>query len=58
MTKYVTNLERDSRTLEEKIKKRTQEVERGEKKLKLLQNMKPAYMEEFERHESELARIY
>ena len=36
MTKYVTNLERDSRTLEEKIKKRTQEVERGEKKLKLL----------------------
>jgi clusterin-associated protein 1 len=58
MARYVQNLERDQRTLEEKIKKRTLEVERAEKRLKLLTSTKPAYMEEYERLEHELEKIY
>lgn len=58
MQKYVTNLERDQKILEEKIKKKTIEVERSEKRLKLMTNMKPAFMEEYERHESDMEKIY
>lgn len=58
MQKYVQNLEKDQRSLEEKIKKKTLDVERSEKRLKLITNMKPAYMEEYEHLERELENIY
>jgi len=58
MEKYVSHLEKDQRTLDEKIRKKNIEVERSEKRLKLLTNMKPAYMDEYERLESELEKIY
>ena len=51
MEKYVVNLEKDQKTLDEKIKKRTLEVVRADKRMKLLTNMKPAYMDEYERLE-------
>lgn len=34
------------------------ELDRMEKRLKLLTNMKPAYMDEYERLESDLEKIY
>jgi len=34
------------------------EVERAEKRFKLLTNMKPAYMEEYERLEFDMEKIY
>ena len=58
MQKYVTNLERDQKTLEEKIKKKTLEVDRVEKRLKMITNMKPAFMDEYERLENDMEKIY
>ena len=48
----------DQKTLEEKIHKRQLEVERLDNRLKLLLTMKPPYMEEFERLEIDLERLY
>ena len=58
MEKYVVNLEKDQKTLDEKIKKRTLEVDRADKRMKLLTNMKPAYMDEYETLEQDLEQIY
>ena len=58
MDKYVQNLEKDQRTLDDKIKKRNLEVDRAEKRLKLLTSTKPAYMEDYERLEADLEKIY
>jgi len=58
MQKYVVNLEKDEKTLEEKIKRQSVELERGEKRLKSLTNVRPAFMDEYERLEQELERLY
>eukprot|EP01016_Furgasonia_blochmanni_P041063 TRINITY_DN5295_c0_g1_i8.p1 TRINITY_DN5295_c0_g1~~TRINITY_DN5295_c0_g1_i8.p1 ORF type:complete len:450 (+),score=104.33 TRINITY_DN5295_c0_g1_i8:65-1414(+) len=58
MQKYVANLERDEKTLDEKIKRRAMELDRAEKRLKTLTNVRPAYMDEYERLENELDKIY
>jgi len=44
--------------LEEKIKKKSAELERAEKRYKSLVNVKPAFMDEYERLEAELERLY
>lgn len=44
--------------MDDKIKKRNLEVDRAEKRLKLLTSTKPAYMEEYERLENDLEKIY
>ncbi len=47
-------MENDYHVLEERIRKKTLDLERADKRLKLLINMKPAYMDEYERLEFEL----
>lgn len=51
-------MEKDEKTLEEKIKKKQLDLERSEQRLKSLKNVKPAYMEEYERLERELEKLY
>lgn len=58
MKSYVSNLEKDEKTLEEKIKKRQLDLERVEKRMVNLINVKPAYMDEYLRLEKELERLY
>lgn len=58
MQNVVTNLEKDEKVLDEKIKRQSQALEREEKRLKTMINVKPAYMDEYERLEQELERYY
>ena len=58
MAKYVSNMERDQKNLEEKFKKKSAELERAEKKIRTLTTAKPAFMEEYERLEQELEGMY
>jgi len=58
MHTVVNNLEKDEKVLDEQIKRQTQALEREEKKLKSMINVKPAYMDEYERLEQELERYY
>lgn len=58
MQTVVTNLEKDEKVLDEKIKRQSQALEREEKRLKTMINVKPAYMDEYERLEQELERYY
>jgi len=51
-------LEADERNLESKIKKKQEELERTEKRLKSLESVKPQFMEEAEKLEKELQRYY
>lgn len=44
--------------MDSKIKRRKQELERAEKRLKGIENVKPEYQDEYERLESELERFY
>ena len=44
--------------MEENIKKKSGELERAEKRYKSLINVKPAFMDEYERLEAELERYY
>lgn len=43
------NLEKDEKSLEGKIEKRRNELERSEKRLATLQSVRPAYMDEYTR---------
>jgi len=47
MAKYVTNMENEQKTLEEKLKKKSAELERNEKRYRNLITVKPAFMEEY-----------
>jgi clusterin-associated protein 1 len=58
MEKYVKSLADDERTLEEKIKRKSLEIERANKRLKSMSSVKPAFVEELERNEKELERLY
>jgi clusterin-associated protein 1 len=46
------------RSIDNKIKRKKQEYEGAEKRLKGIENVKPKYQEEYERLESELERFY
>jgi len=46
MEKMVKSLEQDEKNLESKIKKRSGELERAEKRMKSLQSVRPAFMDE------------
>jgi clusterin-associated protein 1 len=43
MTKYVENLEKDQKSLEEKIKSRSRQLEQAEKRFKGMTAVKPAF---------------
>ena len=58
MKGYVTNLERDNDKLENLIKKKSRELQRLDKRLKSLTNVRPAFMDEYERQEKELEMLY
>lgn len=45
MTKYVSNMEREQKNLEEKLKKKSAELDRAEKRYRGLITVKPAFME-------------
>ena len=48
----------DERALDAKIKKKKNELERHEKRLSSLQNVQPAFMDEYEKLEGELQKQY
>jgi clusterin-associated protein 1 len=52
------NLKADEANLRLKIEKKKAEVDRTEKRLKSLKGVRPPYMDEFERVEEELKRVY
>ena len=58
MSKMVENLNQDKDNLEQKIKRRTDELERAEKRLKSFETIRPAFMDEYEQLEEELKKIY
>ena len=47
MVKYVSNMENEQKMLEEKLKKKTAELERSEKRYRNLMQVKTAFMEEY-----------
>jgi clusterin-associated protein 1 len=58
MEETVRQLRLDEAELDSKIKRRKQEYDRSEKRLKGIENVKPEYQEEYERLEAELERFY
>jgi clusterin-associated protein 1 len=54
----LAELEKDEKSLDTKITKRRTELERAQKRIRSLQSVRPAYMDEYERLEQELQRYY
>ncbi|ETV98338.1 hypothetical protein H310_09034 [Aphanomyces invadans] len=58
MERQCSELDAEEKALGAKIKKAQGDLERSEKRLKSLQNVRPAFMEEYEKLEKELERQY
>lgn len=58
MKETVKALRQDESELMNKIQRRRVELERADKRLKGIENVKPEYQEEYERLEQELERFY
>lgn len=58
MESMLGNLENDEKNLEAKIKKKTQDLERAEKRMKSLQGVRPAFRDEYDNLEYELKALY
>ena len=58
MKETVKALRQDEGELANKIQRRRVELERADKRLKGIENVKPEYQEEYERLEQELERFY
>ena len=58
MSQRLENLASDEANLEMKIEKKKQELERNQKRLRSLANVRPAFMDEYERLEEDLSRQY
>lgn len=58
MSHLLENLASDEANLEVKVEKKKQDLERNQKRLKSLANVRPAFMDEYERLEVELAKQY
>lgn len=58
MEDTLKQLSQDEAELQNKISRRKQELERADKRLKGIENVKPEYQEEYERFELELERFY
>ena len=58
METQLDELEMNEKTLDSKIEKKKQELERNEKRLSTLQSVRPAYMDEYERLQGELNELY
>merc|ERR1719321_621696 len=58
MKAMTEELQKDEKSLESKIKKKRQELERQRKRLDQLTTVRPAFMDEYEKLEGELERYY
>jgi clusterin-associated protein 1 len=58
MISTIENLSSDQSNLEIKISKKKEELARAENRLKSLQGVRPAYMDEYEKQEIDLIRLY
>ncbi|EQC35186.1 hypothetical protein SDRG_07415 [Saprolegnia diclina VS20] len=58
MERQCAELDAEEKALSAKIKKAQGDLERSEKRLKSLQNVRPAFMDEYEKLEKELERQY
>ena len=58
MEKMLENLKADEGTLEQKIKRKSDELERAEKRLNSIKDVRPAFMDEYEQLERELETLY
>merc|ERR1711967_196546 len=58
MEETVKQLKLDEAELLNKLSRKKQELERAEKRLKGIENVKPEYQEEYERLEQELEKFY
>jgi len=58
MEEMCSKLQDDETSLQEKIAKKEQDLDRCKKRLKDLENVRPAFMDEFEKLEKELEKIY
>ncbi|KAJ8037372.1 Clusterin-associated protein 1 [Holothuria leucospilota] len=56
--KMLENVASDEANLEAKIDKKKSELERNQKRLQTLQSVRPAFMDEYEKLEAELAKCY
>ncbi|KXJ26566.1 clusterin-associated protein 1 [Exaiptasia diaphana] len=57
-TQMLNNIASDEANLETKIEKKKQELERNEKRLRSLESVRPAFMDEYEKLEEELKKVY
>ncbi|KAJ8319193.1 hypothetical protein KUTeg_004284 [Tegillarca granosa] len=57
-THMLGNVASDEANLEAKIEKKRNELERNNKRLQTLQSVRPAYMDEYEKLEEELQKLY
>ena len=58
MSHMMENLAGDEANLEMKIEKKKQELERNQKRLSSLANVRPAFLDEYEKLEVELSKQY
>merc|ERR1712178_315156 len=58
MEEMCNKLQDDETSLQEKIARKEQDLDRCKKRLKDLENVRPAFMDEFEKLEKELEKIY
>jgi clusterin-associated protein 1 len=58
MITTIDNLSSDQTNLEIKIEKKKEELGRAQNRLKSLQGVRPAYMDEYEKQEIDLIRLY
>lgn len=58
MTEMIENLKNDERELENKIQRRATELERSDKRLKGIEQVRPEFMDEYEKLEQEIDKFY
>ncbi|KAK3705197.1 hypothetical protein QZH41_013991 [Actinostola sp. cb2023] len=57
-TQMLNNIASDEANLETKIEKKKQELERNQKRLTSLESVRPAFMDEYEKLEEDLKKVY
>lgn len=58
MGKMIENLRSDEKELESKIQRRATELERSDKRLKGIEQVRPEFMDEYEKLEQEIEKYY
>ena len=58
MAEMIENLKQDERELENKIQRRAAELERSNKRLKSIEQVRPEFMDEYEKLEQEIEKYY